>query len=305
MNELLDIFAKDLRHLQGLSDNTIKAYTSDVLDFLQRLVVEDVDELKQIQYDEIRDYLMLLHANSISRVSQCRKISALKSFFGFLRKNQIIETDPTAKVTVPKVDVHLPGVLNENEVTMLLDYAQETAARSQDYFDCRNTLLVELLYSTGMRVSELVKLTWGDVDLASRSIRVRDAKGGKDRVVLFNDHVLKALHSLVEKLHSTNTNTSVQSADVRQEPIFKNKHGGCLNVRTARQIVYDLARAAGLQNVHPHTFRHCAATHLLDGGADIRIVQELLGHSNLQTTQKYTHTSVGRLLEKYHSAFPR
>ncbi|MDR2508944.1 MAG: tyrosine recombinase XerC [Candidatus Ancillula sp.] len=291
----LDEFLEYAKKLCGLSDNTIKAYRNDINDlqsFLKRRGVEDMDN---VTHHILRSYLAGLSQKNYQKTTLARKVAAIKHYFRYLQENGKIMHDPTAKLFSTKTDKTLPGVLSSAQVQAILDSLSENAS-SGDIDDLRNLCIVELFYASGLRISEMVSIRRRDIDFANSRVRVI-GKGGKDRVVPFGKFAAKALGDLMSAQYAQNHTPS-------NEFLLQGRKGA-LGVRSCREIIYKVALKAGVQGVHPHMLRHTFATHLVDSGADIRVVQELLGHSSLVTTQKYTHTSLKKLKDIYKQSFTR
>jgi tyrosine recombinase XerC len=283
-NENLEQFKKYLTNEKNYSIHTVKNYEKDIEQFiLFSKELEKVDEKK------IREYLEFL-SKKYSKNSTIRKIIALRSFFRFLIKNKKILKNPFEYILTPKKEKRIPGVLTENEVKTLLD-----SIPCDNFFSLRDRVIMELLYSSGIRVNELVNLNINDVDFFNEEIKVT-GKGNKERIVPVGSVAINFLQKYVKELKNK-TNTKI---------LFINKNKGRLTTRAVEMIVKSYAKKAGiLKRVTPHTLRHSFATHLLDRGADLRSVQELLGHSNLSTTQIYTHLSIQKLKKEYEKAHPR
>ena len=283
-NENLEQFKKYLTNEKNYSIHTVKNYEKDIEQFiLFSKELEKVDEKK------IREYLEFL-SKKYSKNSTIRKIIALRNFFRFLIKNKKILKNPFEYILTPKKEKRIPGVLTENEVKTLLD-----SIPCDNFFSLRDRVIMELLYSSGIRVNELVNLNINDVDFFNEEIKVT-GKGNKERIVPVGSVAINFLQKYVKELKNK-TNTKI---------LFINKNKGRLTTRAVEMIVKSYAKKAGiLKRVTPHTLRHSFATHLLDRGADLRSVQELLGHSNLSTTQIYTHLSIQKLKKEYEKAHPR
>jgi len=283
-NENLEQFKKYLTNEKNYSIHTVKNYEKDIEQFiLFSKELEKVDEKK------IREYLEFL-SKKYSKNSTIRKIIALRSFFRFLIKSKKILKNPFEYILTPKKEKRIPGVLTENEVKTLLD-----SIPCDNFFSLRDRVIMELLYSSGIRVNELVNLNINDVDFFNEEIKVT-GKGNKERIVPVGSVAINFLQKYVKELKNK-TNTKI---------LFINKNKGRLTTRAVEMIVKSYAKKAGiLKRVTPHTLRHSFATHLLDRGADLRSVQELLGHSNLSTTQIYTHLSIQKLKKEYEKAHPR
>ncbi len=272
-----------LNHLSTVrAANTVKSYGTDLALFAQVCEDAGISQPGQITAHHVRAYLRpyLKSAESTS----ARKLYALRSFFRFLRARKWIDHDPTVDVDSPIRRKRLPKVLNAEQATRLV----ETPTGPMEL---RDRAILELLYAAGLRVQELCSLDVQNLDFESRTCRVV-GKGGKERIAVFGGAAAEALSAYLEQRWSSAL------------PLFLNADGGRLTVRSVHRIVRRLAAAQGLE-ASPHTLRHSFATHLLDGGADLRSVQELLGHSRIQTTQIYTHLSIERLKKVYETAHPR
>jgi integrase/recombinase XerC len=286
---------------KGYSENTRIAYQRDLLGFLAylrkgleaaatpgeplRVFIHDVDALA------IRGYLVALHRKNSKR-TMARKLSCLRSFFRYLVKRGVVAQNPAEALLTPKQDQPVPAWLTVDDMFRLLD-----AIPDGSVLDCRNRAIFETLYSSGVRVSEVAGLNVGDLDAARGTIRVL-GKGNRERIVPVGNRALSAIAAYRRRLGQHDA-----AADA---PLFLNHRKGRLTPRSMGRILDALVRCCGLQvPVSPHVLRHSFATHMLDAGADLRVVQELLGHRSLSTTQKYTHVSIDRLMETYDRAHPR
>lgn len=244
---------------------------------------------------QLRDYIRKIQ-DQYSRPTVARKISAIRSFYRYLRREQIIEDDPSKLVRGPKLIRRLPSCLDRDEITKLL------LAPDQSLLGIRDRVLLEVLYASGVRVSELCGLKLGDYDSDNMEMRVV-GKGAKERVVLLNASANQWLKLYLEEHWYHLANGKSKSAD---SPIFLSRQATKLSSRSVHRVVLKHAAAAGINKpITPHTLRHTFATHLLDGGADLRVVQELLGHTTISTTQIYTHVSMDRLRKVYMASHPR
>jgi integrase/recombinase XerC len=294
-----------LDHLHGerdLSPHTLRAYEGDLLRFLAFLVEflgkeagairpEDVDPLA------VRSFLAALTRQGLGKRSQGRTLSAVRSLFRFACREGTLEANPAQSVRTPKYPKKLPRHLRPGEVENLL----EAPAAGDGPLALRDRALLELLYATGLRVGELVSLDWSAVDLSARVLRVM-GKGRKERMVPFGRPAADALRSWLAVWEAVRAPRALEDG----EPVFLNRSGGRLSDRSVRNVIDKwVSGSAVARGVHPHTLRHTFATHLLENGADLRTIQELLGHSSLSTTQKYTHLEVERLLAVYRDAHPR
>lgn len=293
-------FLESLQTEKGYADNTLRAYGNDLREFAACLQAkgEAPPEAQRIDGLMIRGYLGFLHRKN-EKSSIARKLSALRSFFRYLVKSNEIDHDPTEKILSPKHVRNIPVYLPVDEMFRLLD-----AMPSATLLEKRNLAMFETIYSSGIRVSELAGLNLGDVEFGHGFIRVR-GKGNRERRVPIGQRALAAIQAYRQQLgivdegdHRARTSPS--------QALFLNRSGGRLTTRSMARILDKLARACGLAlPVSPHALRHSFATHMLDAGADLRVVQELLGHKSLSTTQKYTHVSIDRLMAAYDKAHPR
>ena len=299
MKDQIDAFIEALSAEKGYSEHTCRAYRRDLMEFAAMVANQlDVPEreldLNRIENLSIRSYLGMLHRKN-KKSSIARKLSALRSFFNHLVKHQVISDNPTDGVLTPKQDRTLPTYLPVDEMFRLLDGIQ-----TDRLLDRRNRAIFETLYSCGLRVSELAGMNFGDVDFDSGTVRVL-GKGAKQRIVPIGSKALQAVNVYRDQLEGLG-----KCEPGRDSPLFLNKNGGRLTPRSIGRILEQLVTRCGLLTpVTPHTLRHSFATHLLDAGADLRVVQELLGHKSLSTTQKYTHVSIDRLMAAYDKAHPR
>jgi len=302
---LISAFIESLAVEKGYSENTCRGYRNDLEGFTEYLAQSHFPGHRrsqsgdQINFDgvntiSIRGYLGWLHKKN-KKTTIARKLSAVRSFFRFLVKRGVIDDNPADSILTPKQDKTIPQYLPVDEMFRLLD-----SIRTGSILDLRNRAIFETLYSGGIRVSELVGMNVFDVDFTGSVIRVL-GKGSKERIVPIGRKALAAIEFYREQLKKK----WAISAD-HDGPLFLNKNRGRLSARSVGRILDNLVRACGLlKPVSPHTMRHTFATHMLDAGADLRIVQELLGHKSLSTTQKYTHVSIDRLMETYDRAHPR
>ncbi len=296
-----------LRHLaeeRNLSVHTVRAYRGDLerfgeflaRDFLARPAAEirpaDVDRLA------VRSFVAALGRSGLGRTSQGRALSAVRGLFRYAVREGVVGASPAHGVKTPKAPKTLPRHLRPGEIENLLD-SPDTA----EPLGRRDRAILELLYATGLRVGELVSLGWPDLDLSAQVLRVV-GKGGKERMVPFGRPAAEALRAWLADWRAVRS--GADRADPEDEPVFLNHRGGRLTARSVRRVVdKHVAAAAVASGVHPHTLRHTFATHLLEAGADLRSIQELLGHSSLSTTQRYTHLDVDRLLGVYRQSHPK
>ena len=300
MRRLIHRFLEHLGQERGLSRHTLRAYEGDLLrflDFLARDFLARAPETIQPQEIDalaVRSFLAAETRRGLGRRSQGRALAAIRSLFRFACREGTLGANPASSVRTPKHPHTLPRHLRPGEVENLIE-----APAGGEPLVLRDRALVELLYATGLRVGELVGLDWPDVDLGGRVLRVT-GKGGKERMVPFGRPAAEALRAWLQVWEG------LRAPDLPGEPVFLSSRGGRLPDRSVRRVLDRWAAAAGVAaGVHPHTLRHTFATHLLEAGADLRAIQELLGHSSLSTTQKYTHLDVARLLAVYREAHPR
>ncbi len=278
---------------RGASPHTIRNYGTDLREFFLFL---DGKKLTEVDPLLIRSFLAHLKSRGHSKATLSRKLASLRSFFKYLVRENHISSNPFLGVSTPRREKKLPQFLDTTEVTTLLE-----APAGENWETKRDRSILETLYSSGLRVSELVGLNHGDADLLASLLRIR-GKGKKERIVPIGDKAIQAV-----RLYMDSVPTALKKKnDGLQMPLFLNRSGGRLTDRSVRRLIVKYARRVSLKSgISPHTLRHTFATHLLDRGADLRSVQELLGHANLSTTQIYTHVTTRRLQEAYQQAHPR
>ncbi len=299
MQNMIDDFLMSLEVEKGYSVNTRVAYKNDLsqfLHFLNSQTEPGISAWGQVTKDILLTYILhLKNDRQYTSTTVARKVAAIKSFYHFLVAEGFIHDDPTATLDSPRVKKYLPRAISQEDVERLL----EAPSRKETPRALRDRAILELLYATGMRVSELVALNAGDVDLASASVRCF-GKGDKERVIPVYERAVKSIENYLNK----GRNHLLNQAD--QKALFLNQRGDRLTRQGLWLIVKGYVRDAGIKaQVTPHTLRHSFATHMLRGGADLRNVQELLGHANITTTQVYTQVSNERLREVYDEAHPR
>ncbi len=291
MNKLVQDFLGFLSTEKNASPHTVKNYQVDLREFLESLGKKKAEEVTHL---DIRSFLAFLKERSYSKSSISRKLACIRSFFKYLSRENVLKANPAASISTPKRDKRLPKFLDLQEVTHLLE-----APSKNTWEERRDKAILETLYSSGLRVSELVGLNHEDVDFFSGLVRVR-GKGKKERIVPLGAVALRVIQSYLEVKPPRDGETS------SKKPLYINRSGGRLTDRSIRRMVLKYSRRIALgKEVSPHTLRHSFATHMLDRGADLRSVQELLGHENLSTTQIYTHVTSKRLKEAYDAAHPR
>lgn len=289
--DLLEHYLRDRGTARNLSTYTLRNYRTDLEHFLYALGGWDIDALL-VSRGDLRRYLAVLLGNGVADGSVRRKVSTIRSFYKWLRASGHLENDPFFGVTGPKAGRRLPGVLTSHDIERMV-----AAADGKEPQDVRDRAIMELLYAAGLRVSEVASLDLSELDVRDRTVRVH-GKGKKERVGVFGDPAAEALHRYLKNARPE------LASNRKEEALFLNRFGGRLTVRSVQTIVRKYATKAGLPvEVHPHLLRHSFATHLLDGGADLRVVQELLGHESPNTTQIYTHVSEAKKREVMESAF--
>ncbi len=289
---------------RDVSPHTLKAYRRDLDELLEYLASYYGDRAwtwQGIDRLAIRGFLAHLTRKKLSKRTIARALSAVRSFYTYLHRNEIVEANPARGVSSPKLEKYLPGYLDRAQIDLLFQSA-ELKAQDGKFVDVRNNAIVELFYSTGMRLSELRGINRGDLDLLSQQVKVR-GKGKKERIIPVGDHAQLALRNYESKRDDLIRN-EIPGAD--RMAFFLSNRGKRMSVRAIQSAVTGfLDRIDEDAGLSTHSLRHTFATHLLDAGADLRAVQELLGHASISTTQIYTHTSVERLKEVYRKSHPR
>ncbi|MGB7220453.1 MAG: tyrosine recombinase XerC [Vicinamibacterales bacterium] len=309
MTAVLNDFLQFLKLNRNASAHTVRAYGSDLAQFLgctARAAGVTVIALEPAHLGQqaIRSFLADQHRRGQSRATAARRLAAVRALLRYLRREGLIADDPGALVTTPKQHVRMPAHLSEAEVTSLI-----AATSSDTPLGRRDRAILELFYASGLRLSELAGLDLEDVNLSARMARVL-GKGGKERIIPFNHSAAKAIRVYLTDrerlLHSGGGGSPEGGRRVRAQPLFVNYRGGRLTVRSIDRLVRRyVAASSARMGISPHALRHSFATHLLQRGADLRAIQELLGHARLSTTQRYTHVDTAQLLEVYRRAHPR
>ena len=297
-----DQFLNFSRIERGLSNNSVSAYTRDLQRFSDFLAVNSVDFL-QFKQKQLDDFISELDASNLALSTINRVLSTLRSFYGHLEREHGIH-NPMKDVESRKIPLRLPKALTVSEITQLID-----GSFSEDnVISLRDRAILELLYSTGGRVSEIVGINLNDISMINsdssevRVIKLR-GKGNKERIVPMGSFSVKALDDYLVRVRP---NLLVKNSKNKNDALFLNQRGSRISRQSAWQIVVNSAKKCGLSDgISPHVFRHSFATHLLDGGADIRVVQELLGHASVTTTQIYTLITIDKIRESYSLAHPR
>ncbi len=307
MQELFQRYVNYLVAERNCSPYTVRNYTTDLqgskniqgyFGFLQDKGITTLDQADRYM---VREYLSYLAEKKVNKASIARKLSAMRSFYRFLTREEILSVNPLEEASSPKLDKRLPTFLTSTEITRLIEIPD-----AENPYGQRDRAILELLYASGLRISEVTSLDTGRINLESREIRVV-GKGSKERIVLIGEPAAEALKRYIREGRKIIPLIKLPKGakPPRSKALFVNNQGGRLSDRSIQKLMQKYVRLAGIEkDVHPHTVRHTFATHMLDGGADLRVVQELLGHSNLSTTQIYTHISKKRAKEVYLSAHP-
>ncbi|HXT28755.1 MAG TPA: tyrosine recombinase XerC [Vicinamibacterales bacterium] len=306
----LKAFLEHLRLNENASAHTVRAYDSDLsqyLVFLASHLDRRVSDLGPADLDHLnaRAFLGDRHKRGNSKSSAARKLSAIRAFGRYLRREGLIEGDPAALVGTPKREQRIPSHLAVDEMSKLLDTPDTT-----DPLGRRDKAILELFYASGLRLSELVGLDLDDVNLSGRVVRVL-GKGRKERIVPFNRSAADALRAWLGDRAAIAPSALRRGKDVRprgrpRDPLFLNYQGGRLSTRSVDKLVRRYVAACSTRyGISPHALRHSFATHLLEAGADLRAIQELLGHARLSTTQRYTHVNAAQLIDTYRKAHPK
>jgi integrase/recombinase XerC len=295
--EILADFARHLRSERGRSEHTTRAYLGDLRHLVDFAGRQGIGELGQVRLADLRTWLGEQADRGASRATIARRAAAARTFFGWAERTGRVATDPSVRLVAPRRTKSLPGVLKQQEASAMLDLAA-VRADDADPIHLRDRAALELMYASGIRVGELVSLDVDDVDLGQHTVRVM-GKGAKERVVPFG---LPAARAVEAWLGARPQLVTPQSGAA----LLLGRRGRRADARQVRSAVHELlSHLPDAPDLGPHGLRHSAATHLLEGGADLRMVQEMLGHASLATTQIYTHVSVDRLRRSYEQAHPR
>ncbi|HHU69230.1 MAG TPA: tyrosine recombinase XerC [Thermoanaerobacterales bacterium] len=292
---ILDNFLMYLKIEKNASSNTINGYSTDIIqfiDFLQEDKGIKETQLGNVDYTIIREYLGILYKNNYSRKTIIRKLAAIRSFFKFMVIEGYIEENPAVQIYTPKTEKNIPEFLHMHEIEALLNSPEATV------LGIRDKAILELLFATGIRVGELVNIDNDDVDFGNNTISVF-GKGSKERIVPFGSYAKLSMERYLES-------SRPKLLKSKNKAFFLNKNGMRLSDRSVRRIIDKYIKKACInKNISPHTLRHSFATHLLNAGADLRTVQEMLGHVNISTTQIYTHITKEKIKEVYNKTHPR
>jgi integrase/recombinase XerC len=301
MRNLIEQFLEHLRYERNVSSHTLRNYSSDLEQFLSFLTADgkrQAPEVSEIDHLTIREWLASLHTDQKKKSSIARKLAALRTFFQFLVREGILELNPAKLVATPKLEKKLPKHLSIEEAIRFIESPDPETDLGK-----RDRAMLELMYATGVRVAELTTLNLADVDFRNQLVRVT-GKRRKQRIVPFGDPASAAIRSYLDVRDKFLFNAPISKRD--EEAVFLNYQGTRITTRSVGRMVEKYIRiCAGMHNISPHALRHSFATHLLDSGADLRDIQELLGHARLSTTQVYTHVSMEKLIEVYDKAHPK
>jgi len=295
--ELIAQYEEHLALVRNLSDNSIRGYVSDLQSFLAHIEKLNIQEFSQLELTHVRSWLANLQSTGAARSTMARRIVSIRAFTYWAASQGWIPTDIGANLAIPKAQRHLPEILNVGDAAQVIASLETQLAQTPTDLHRRDLAIVEILYASGIRVSELCGLNVGDIDTSRNTLQVI-GKGNKQRVVPLGLPAMKALQNWL------NTSRPQLATEESASAVFLGSRGKRIDQRTVREVVYEAMKAVG-STMGPHGLRHTAATHLLEGGADLRTVQEILGHSSLATTQIYTHVSPERLSQAYKQAHPR
>lgn len=294
---LVTQYEEHLALVRNLSDNSIRGYVTDLESFLKHMEKLGIVEFNQLEIEHIRSWLANLQSTGIARATLTRRIVSIRAFTNWAAANGWLTSDLGANLAIPKPHKVLPEVLNIDEAAAVIKSLEVRVAEEPTALNFRDLAILEVLYGSGIRVSELCGLDIGDIDNSRNTLNVI-GKGSKQRVVPLGIPAMNALSNYLKNGRGEFANQLSQAA------VFLGSRGKRIDQRTVRQVVYEAMKAVGA-TMGPHGLRHSAATHLLEGGADLRTVQEILGHASLATTQIYTHVSPERLQSAYKQAHPR
>ena len=297
--KIINAFQRHLEVERNLSAHTIRAYLGDLSSLLNHLEVLNVKNISQLELSHLRSWLANLQVKGASRTTISRRAVSIRLFTKWALKNKYIATDIGASLATPKGHRTLPEVLGIDDAKLAMDSMATRAAEEETPMSLRDVAMVEILYASGARVAELCGLNLADIDYNRQTIQVL-GKGNKERVIPIGNPAMRALKKWLEDGRAHMMNEKSEKA------VFLGARGKRIDQRAVRSVVYEaLTAIEGIERMGPHALRHSAATHLLEGGADLRTVQEILGHASLATTQIYTHVSTERLQKAFKQAHPR
>lgn len=304
MQKYIDDFLKHLKYERNASPHTLRNYEIDLVQFYDHLAPPDKDgnrravPIHQVDNLAIRDFMATLYEQKKKKSSIHRKVAALRTFFKYLNREGVVETNPAKLVASPRVDRTLPNHLNLEQMIRFIETPETDTVLGK-----RDRAILELLYASGLRVSELTSLNMHDIDFTNLTVRVK-GKGRKERVVPFGEHAKKALQEYLGVRGELLIEAGLEPPDPLA--VFLNYQGTRITTRSVGRMVDKYVKlCADVHHISPHSLRHSFATHLLDAGADLRVIQEMLGHVRLSTTQQYTHVAMDKLMEVYDKAHPK
>lgn len=304
MQKYIDDFLKHLKYERNASPHTLRNYEIDLVQFYDHVAPPDKEgnrrdvPIHAIDNLTVRDFMATLYEQKKKKSSIHRKVAALRTFFKYLNREGIVETNPAKLVASPRVERTLPNHLNIEQMIRFIELPDLDTVLGK-----RDRAILELLYASGLRVSELVNLNMLDIDFVNQTVRVK-GKGRKERVVPFGEHAKKALQDYLGVRGELLIEADQEKADPLA--VFMNYQGTRITTRSVGRMVDKYVKqCADIHHISPHSLRHSFATHLLDAGADLRVIQEMLGHVRLSTTQQYTHVAMDKLMEVYDKAHPK
>jgi len=292
----INLFINFLNIEKGLSINTIQAYKNDLYDLINQSFMRSINNWNDFDRSHFQQFVEVMNYREYKQSTKSRKIACIKSYIKFLLLEGFIKLNPLKEVRQPRNNQKIPKTLSSTQIEKILEYSSNGTSNK----DIRDNAMIELMYATGIRVSEIVNLNINDIDLYSATIKV-NGKGGKQRIIPLHEWSVKILENYI-----TNIRPILLKNITNQTSVFISNRGKRMSRQNFWLQIKKIASNSGITtNLSPHTFRHSFATHLLSGGASIRHVQELLGHSNLETTQIYTHVGNIKLRNVYNSSHPR
>ncbi|MGH9831385.1 MAG: tyrosine recombinase XerC [Blastocatellia bacterium] len=304
MQKYIDDFIKHLRYERNASDHTLRNYESDLVQFYDHVAPPDEKgrrrsvDIRDLDHLTIREYMAALYEQKKKKSSIHRKVATLRTFFRFLCREGILEANPAKLVSSPRVERTLPNHLTIEQMIKFIETPETETVLGK-----RDRAMLELLYASGIRVSELVNLNLTDIDFGNQTLRVK-GKGRKERIVPFGEHAKKALQDYLGVRGELMVEADAEKLDAAA--VFMNYQGTRITTRSVGRMVDKYVKVcAEIHHISPHSLRHSFATHMLDAGADLRVIQEMLGHVRLSTTQQYTHVSMEKLMEVYDKAHPK